>query len=79
MVCEAGKDGAEIGFGVDAVELCRFNERVDGGGTFAASIGACEEPVLATKCDATDRALGGIVVDFECAIAGMSAVQRPRV
>ena len=36
MICDAGKDGAEVGLGIDAVEPGGFDEGVDGGGPFAS-------------------------------------------
>lgn len=38
MIGDDGKDIAEIGFGIDAVEFGGFDERVDGGGAFASCI-----------------------------------------
>ena len=39
----------EVAFGIEAVELGGTEEAVDRGGTLAATIGAGEEPVLATQ------------------------------
>jgi hypothetical protein len=38
MVVDAGEYVGEPGLGVDGVELCGFDEGVDGGGTLPASV-----------------------------------------
>ena len=48
MVGDAGDDVAEIGFGFEVVHFGGFDDRVDCGGTFTASVGTGEEPVFAT-------------------------------
>ena len=50
---------------IDPVQLSRFDEAEDAGGTVAALIGAGEQPVLAADGDAAERALGRVVVDLE--------------
>jgi len=62
VIGNAGEDVAQIGFGVEVVELGGFDEGVDGGGALTAGIGSCEEIVLAAESDAADGALGGVVV-----------------
>jgi hypothetical protein len=37
-VIDAGKDVGELGFGVDVVELCGFDQGVDGSSTLPASV-----------------------------------------
>lgn len=61
VICDAGKDGAKVGPGINAVELGGFDEGVDGGGPFASGIRSCEQPVLTAECYAADGSLGGIV------------------
>ena len=38
VVVDAGKDVGEPGFWVDGVELCGFDEGIDGGGTLSACV-----------------------------------------
>jgi hypothetical protein len=47
MIGDAGKNASQVGFGIETIELGRLDQRVDGGGTLAALVGACEEVVLA--------------------------------
>ena len=49
MIGDAGEDIAEVGFGIEAVELGGFDERVDRGGALAAGIGAGEQLILAAE------------------------------
>lgn len=46
MLRDAGDDGTEIGFGVDAVQLCRFDEGIHRRRAPAAVIRTGEGPVL---------------------------------
>ena len=46
MFGDAGQHVAQVGFGIEAVECCRLQDGVDGGGALAAGIGAGEQPVL---------------------------------
>jgi hypothetical protein len=48
MVGDAPDHPAQIGFGIEAVELGGLNERVGRGGALAASVGAGEQIVLAS-------------------------------
>ena len=48
VVGDPGKNDAEIEFRIDAVELGRTDERVDGGGAFATGVGTGEQVVLAS-------------------------------
>ena len=51
MIGDAGQDVAQVGLGIDAVELGRFGEGVDGGGTLATRVRSGEEIILAAKGD----------------------------
>lgn len=64
----AGNDVYELGFGVDSIEHLGFDERVDCGSVLLASVGCCQQPIFTTYGEATDRALGDIAVDLECAV-----------
>jgi len=56
---------AQVGFRLDAVELCRADERIEHRCALAAGIGAGEQPVLAPDGDRTDGILGGGVGDLQ--------------
>jgi hypothetical protein len=49
VVGDTRKDIAQISFGIDAIELGGFDERVHGGGSFAAGIGAGFLPMAAPR------------------------------
>jgi len=59
MLGDLGQHMAQLGFGGDAVELGRANQRVDGGGALASAVGAGEQVVAATDGDTTQGPLGG--------------------
>jgi hypothetical protein len=61
VIGDAGKHVAQVGFGVEAVQFRRLDQRVHGGGTLAAAVGAGEEPILSAQSQGPDGALGGIV------------------
>src|SRR6266508_1628761 len=48
---QALQDIAEIGEGLDVVELCSGDEGTNGGPACAAAVGACEQVVLASERD----------------------------
>lgn len=77
VIGDAGEDIAEVGFWVEAVELCGFDERVDGGGAFSTGIRSGKEIILAAEGDAADRTLGGIVVDLDLAIVDVACQRFP--
>jgi len=52
MVGDLRKHMAQPGFGVDPVQLGRADQRVDGGRTFAAAVGASEQVVAPADGDA---------------------------
>ena len=62
MIGDAVQEIAEIGFGIEAVELGGFDEGIDRGGALAAGIRSGEEIVLATEGNGTKRSLGGVVI-----------------
>ena len=77
MVGDAGEHVAQVGFGVEAVELGGLDERVDRGGTLAAGVGAGEELILSAEGQRPDGALGGIVGDFEPAVGEIAGQRVP--
>lgn len=68
MIGDAGEDIGEPGLRIDIVELGGLDEGVDDGGALAAAIGAAEQPCLAAKRDAAQRALGSVVGEADAAI-----------
>ena len=61
MFGDAGQHIGEPCLGIDVVEFCRDDETVKESGTLAAAVGAGEQPCLASKGQAAQRSLGGIV------------------
>ncbi len=53
MVGDAGEDVAQISFRVEAVQLGRAGQAVEGGGTLTARVGAGEEIILASQGNRT--------------------------
>ena len=53
---------AQVGFGIEAVELSGFDERIDCGGAYTAGVGSCEQIVLAAQGERSDCALGGVLL-----------------
>ena len=54
MVGDLGQDGAEIESGVEAIQFCRSDQAVHGGGTLSAAVGTSKQVVLASKSDSPD-------------------------
>jgi hypothetical protein len=57
LVGEGREHVAQVGFGIDAVEFGGADQAVDRGGTFAASVRAREQVVLATQGPGAQRSL----------------------
>src|ERR1700683_2033397 len=62
MVWDLRQDGAEIEFRVEAVQLRRSDQAVQGGGAFATAVRACKQVVLSSKSDSPKCAFGRAVV-----------------
>lgn len=62
---ELGEHVAEIGVGLEAMELRRRDDGVEDRGPLGAGVGAGEQPVVATDGDATQCALDRAVVELE--------------
>src|ERR1700756_1715273 len=71
------EDIAQIGEGLDAIELGRLDQRGDDGPAFGALIGAGEEVVLGAELDWSDGALDGVGVDFDPAVLEEEAEPLP--
>ncbi len=63
-----GEDVTQIGFRIETVEFCGFDQREYGGGAFSAFVRSSEQPVLSAERDWPDGAFGGIVVDLNAAV-----------
>jgi hypothetical protein len=53
VIVDAGEHVGEPGLRIDAVEVGGLDQRVHHGGALAAAVGACEQPRLVGKADAT--------------------------
>jgi hypothetical protein len=65
VVGDAAEEIAQIGLGIEAVQLGGLDEGVDSRGPFAAGIGACEHVILAAEGERPDSALGGVAADLQ--------------
>jgi hypothetical protein len=68
VVGDPGQDIGEIGLRIDAVELCRLDQRVHSSCASATGIGPGKEVILAANSNAAQGALGRIVVEAEAAV-----------
>ena len=62
VVGDAAEHVAQVGFGIEPVELGRADQAVDRGGALAAGVGAGKEVVLPSQRDGTQGPLGGVIV-----------------
>ncbi len=67
----------EIGLRIEAVQLCRLDDRHGAGQRFAAGVGTREEPVLPANADRAQGAFGDIVVDCHAAVGEEEAERGP--
>jgi hypothetical protein len=72
-MAEDAEEIAQVGLGVEAVELARSEQREEVGGGLGVVIAADEEPSLATDGDAAELALACVVVYFESAVVEEAA------
>jgi len=77
MIRQPSEHVGEPHLRIDVVELCRRYERVEGGGSPAAFVGAGEGPVAAPDGDGTQLALGGVVRHAETAVIEEAGQRRP--
>src|SRR5690349_5885110 len=69
MPCDdLGEDVAQVGGGLDTVELGGLGQGCDGGSVFGAAIGSGEEMILSAKGNGPDRALDGVGVHLDPAV-----------
>ena len=76
---EEAEEVAEVGPGLDVVELAAGEEGDEGGVDLGGVVGADEEPVLAADGLAPQGALGGIVVERETAIVEEALERDPLI
>ena len=69
---QAIEHAGEIGLGVETVELCSLDERVEDCRAVTAAVGTEEQKVLARDSDAAQQSLGQIVVDAEPAVVDIA-------
>jgi hypothetical protein len=79
VVGDAGEHVAEVGFGIEAVELGGLDQGIEGGGAFAAGVGAGEEIVLPAEGQRPDLPFGGVVVDLQATVVEVAAERGPVV
>jgi hypothetical protein len=82
VVGDAGKDVAQVGLRIEAVQGRGLDERVGNRGPTTAGVRAGKEVVLAAQRERSDGALGGIVWSFPVgrrAQIGRGAGQRERL
>src|SRR3954451_11827583 len=77
MIGKPGEDVAQVGFRIEAVELCGLDQRVDGSGSLAAGVRAGEQIVLAAQSERPDGAFGGVVVDLQSTVVEVAGERRP--
>ena len=77
VIGDLGEDVLEIDLGIEAVELGRAEQGVDGGGAFTACVRATKEKILPSKRDDAQRTFGGVVVDLESAVVGIARQGAP--
>ena len=68
MIVDTAEHVGEPGFGIDIIQFCRSDERVDRRCPFAAAVRAAEGPVAAAERDTAQRPLGGIIRETDAAI-----------
>ena len=77
VIGDAGEHIGEPSLGIDVVEFGGLNQRVHDGGALTATLGAGEEPGLASECDAAQRAFGGVVAKADASIVEEARKGRP--
>ena len=77
VIGDAGEHVGNVELWIDAVELGAFDQRVHRSGAPATGIGAGEQPVFAANRDATQGALGRVVVESEATIIEAAGQRGP--
>jgi hypothetical protein len=79
MIGDAREDISKPCLRIDVAQLRGLDQGVDDGGALAATIGSAEQPCLAAKRDAAQRALGGVVGEADAAIVEEAGERIPAV
>lgn len=79
MIGDIGQHMAQPGLGVDTVELGRADQRVDGGGAFAAAVGASKQVVATADGHAAQSAFRRRVVDLDGTVLTVAQQRRPEL
>ena len=74
---DIGQHMAQPGLGVDTAQLGRADQRVDGGGAFAAAVGASKQVVAAADGHAAQSAFRRRVVDLDGTVLTVAQQRRP--
>jgi hypothetical protein len=68
MCGDAGEHVAEIEFRIEAVELGRADQRVEGGCAFSTRVRTGEEVVLSAQSHGVQSAFRAVVIDLQATI-----------
>lgn len=68
MLGNVTEDISQVGLGIEAVQLGRFDQRVEGGCALGAPIRAGEQLVLAPDRDTAQRPLGRVNVEPDATV-----------
>lgn len=77
MATDPCEDVAQIGVRIDTMALGGSDEGAKDRGSLAATFIAREEPILPADHHATERVLGGVVVDVQIGIFDVACQRRP--
>jgi ribosomal protein L1 len=72
VISDSFEDVLEIDLRVEAVELGRAKQRVDGCGALPSGVRSDEEIVLATDGNDAQGAFGGVVVDLQLSVVDIT-------
>src|SRR5512147_1391906 len=74
---DAGEHVAEVGFGIEAVELGGLDQGIEGSGAITAGVGPGKKVVLPAEGQRPDLPFGGVVVDLQPPVVEVAAERRP--
>ncbi len=72
-----GDDVGEIGMGLDAIELCAFDERCDDGPMLRTAVEPAKRRILSDQGQRPDRALDGVGAVFDATVIKEEAQALP--
>ena len=70
-------DVGKIGLGIETIEFCAFDQRINDRGTLTALVGTEEQEVLSGHGDAAQQPFGEVVIDAEAAVGGIAGQRIP--